>query len=84
MTALKLCQVGVARNPKIPQLAQIVGKENRQLVIAAPQRLQVGHVFHTGQLGDGTVLAVEIGQRGAIGQTRDRLKISIVVAFEFG
>ncbi len=79
--ASELYQPRVATNPEIFQLRFVVHfKGARQLVIAAPQRPQVHHVVHAGQLGDGTVLTVQIGQRFTISQASDCLKIIIVVA----
>ena len=44
--------------------------------------MQVGHVGHTGQLGDGTVLTVQVGQGGATLQVVDGAQVGVVETTE--
>ena len=81
-TAVKFCQACVARDIEFLQLSQVTDVEAGQLVVAGPQRLQVGHVGHTGQLGDGTVLTVQVGQRGATLQVVNGVQVGVVETAE--
>ena len=81
-TAVEFCQACVARDIEFLQLSQVTDVEAGQLVVAGPQRLQVGHVGHTGQLGDGTVLTVQVGQRGATLQVVDGVQVGVVETAE--
>ena len=83
--APEFCQTRVAADPKISQLRFVAHHEGAsQLVVACPQGLQVGHIVHARQLGDGAVLAVQIGYCRAGRQARDTSEAIVVVTPQVG